>query len=71
MRENDIVDGLIELSSELLLKTDNLEPGLKKDLEKRVQIMLITDESLSLERAVPSYIKYVLKNGSNFEKLDL
>ncbi len=71
VKEADIVSGLTEMANELLLKTDDLEPGLKKDLEKQIKIMMLTNENMNLENAVPSYIKYIFENGSNFEKTRL
>ncbi len=59
------------MSENLLRPMKGLEPGLRKDLEKQVEIMKLTDESMTIEKAGPIYIKYVLQKGSNFEKTRL
>lgn len=33
--------------------------------------MMLTNESMNLENAVQSYIKYIVQNGTNFEKTRL
>lgn len=71
VKEAEIVTELTKMANELLLKTDELEPGLKKDLEKQIKIMMLTNEDMNLDNSVPSYIKYIFENGSNFEKTRL
>jgi len=50
----------------LLKPMKDLEPGLRNDLEKQIEIMRLTDVSMTREKAAPIYIEYVLHKGSIF-----
>jgi len=70
-KEIHIVEALLSMGEPPLWPVNELEPGLRKDLEKQVEIMKLTDESMTSENAAPIYIKYVLHRGSDFEKTKL
>ena len=70
-KEVDIVEVLLAMKENLLMPTKDLEPGLRKDLKKQVEIMKLTDESITDDKAAPIYIEYALRKGSDFEKTRL
>lgn len=70
-REEDIVNGLIEHCNNLISDVSQLEPGLQSAISKFTKILKSTNDSYSERLAVGSYIKYVVRNGSDFEKTRL
>lgn len=70
-REQDIINGLIQHCNDLILDTSTLEPGLQAAIEKFSKMMKSTSASYSSKIAVGNYIKYVVRDGSQFEKTRL
>lgn len=70
-REQDIVDELSMLCNELITDLTKIEPGLKHAIDKFTRMMKITHETYSSIEMVGAYIKYVLREGTLFEKTRL
>ncbi len=71
VRDKVIIEELKKLSRELINDIDELEPGLRKAIEKYILMMRATHKSYAKKNLVPGYIKYVLEEGSVFEKTRL
>lgn len=67
--EDDIVQGLSILCNKLITDTSRLEPGIKVAMDKFVGMIRSTGGDVSTP--VGAYIKYVLNEGSTFEKTRL
>jgi site-specific DNA recombinase len=70
-REQDIVDGLNSMCNELITNLGEIEPGLCEAIDKFTRMMNVTHETGSSLKMVGSYIKYVLRDGTLFEKTRL
>ena len=70
-REQDIADQLGEMCDELITDISELEPGLRDAIDKFTRMMSVTQNTSDKKRIVGAYIKYVLKEGSVFEKTRL
>lgn len=70
-REEDIVNGLIEHCNGLISDTPQLEFGLQSAIEKFTKILKSANKSYSEKLAIGSYIKYVVQDGTDFEKTRL
>lgn len=68
-REEDIVEGLSELCNELITDTSKLEPGLKIAMDKFMRMIRSTGGDV--RTANGSYVRYVLHEGTAFEKTRL
>lgn len=71
VREQDIVDELSSMCNELITDLTELEPGLRDAIDKFTKMMKITHESYSPDEMIGGYIKYVLRDGTLFEKTRL
>jgi site-specific DNA recombinase len=65
-REEDIVEGLSVLCNELITDTSKLEPGLKIAMDKFMRMIRSTGGDTTTARG--AYIRYVLREGTSFEK---
>lgn len=45
-----------------------LEPGLRNAIDKFSKMMMVTHKGYSQKNMIARYVKYVLKEGSGFEK---
>ena len=70
-REQVIVDELSLLCNELITDLTKIEPGLKDAIDRFTKMMKITNETYSSNEMVGGYIKYVLREGTLFEKTRL
>ena len=70
-REKDIVSGLVSICNELIDDPTKLEPGLQAAIDKFTKMIRSTDERYTDSVAIGSYIKYVIQEGSLFEKTRL
>ena len=70
-REQDIVDELSLMCDELITDLDDIEPGLREAISKFTRMMKITHDTHSSEEMVGGYVKYVLCDGTLFEKTRL
>jgi len=69
--ESTIVEELTRLSATLITDHTKLEPGLVSAIQKYEKIARITNPRMSKDKVNSSYIKYVLHEGSLFEKTRL
>ena len=70
-REKDIVSGLISICNELIEDVTRLEPGLRAAIDKFMKMIRSTDEIYTDSVAIGNYIKYVIQEGTLFEKTRL
>jgi DNA invertase Pin-like site-specific DNA recombinase len=70
-REKDIADELGNMCNELITDLTRIEPGLRDAIDKFTKMMKITHETYSSTEMVGGYIKYVLRDGTLFEKTRL
>ncbi len=70
-REKDIVQGLSLMCNELITDLSMVEPGLREAINKFTKMMRVTHETYSSMDMVGGYIKYVLRDGTLFEKTRL
>lgn len=70
-REQDLVDGLSLMCNELIMNLGEVEPGLRDAISKFTRMMKITHETYRAKNMVGGYIKYVLRDGTPFEKTRL
>lgn len=70
-REQDIADELSFMCNELITDLTLLEPGLRDAIDKFTKMMKVTHETYSPDEMVGGYIKYVLHEGTLFEKTRL
>jgi len=66
--ESTIVEELSRLSATLITDNTKLEPGLASAIKKYEKIASITNPSMGKDEVNSSYIKYVLHEGTLFEK---
>jgi len=69
--ESTIVEELIRLSATLIIDNTKLEPGLTLAIQKYEKIASITNPRMGKDEVNSSYIKYVLHEGTLFEKTRL
>ncbi len=70
-REQDIVDELSSMCNELITDLGAVEPGLREAIDKFTRMMKVTHETYSSTEMIGGYIKYVLRDGTLFEKTRL
>lgn len=70
-REQDIVDELSSMCNELITDLGEVEPGLLEAINKFTRMMKVTHETYSATEMTGGYIKYVLRDGTLFEKTRL
>jgi hypothetical protein len=70
-REEDIAEQLIGMCNELVKSLNALDPSLQKAIDKFSRMMAITHDELDQIKAVEGCIKYVLRDGTLFEKTRL
>ncbi len=69
--EETIVKELNLMCNELITDLREIEPGLRDAINKFTRMMKITHETYSSQDMVGGYIKYVLREGTQFEKTRL
>ena len=70
MRDTAITAELIKFCDELITDTKVLEPGLMNAIDKYSRMMKSTHKSSEINM-ITGYVKYVLNEGSMFEKTRL
>lgn len=70
VRDTAITSELIKFCDELITDVTILEPGLKDAIDKYTKMMKSTYKSTKVDMAA-GYVKYVLNEGSQFEKIRL
>lgn len=70
-REKDIVQELSLMCDELITDLNEVEPGLREAISKFTRMMKVTHEAYSPQDMIGGYIKYVLRDGTLFEKTRL
>lgn len=71
VREEIIVKELVSMCDELITDTADLEPGLRNALDKFALMMRATHKGYGKKNMISGYVKYVLQEGSEFEKTRL
>lgn len=71
VKEKDIVEGLIKISDQLITDLSSLEPGLQKAIDRYENMTRIYNPGSDKSEVISNYIKYVLINGTDFEKTRL
>lgn len=69
--EANIVEQLSEMCDELITDIREVEPNLRSAITKFTNMMTITHEAYGQNEMIGAYIKYVLHNGTLFEKTRL
>jgi hypothetical protein len=69
--EKGIVEELYNIRNELITDLRKVEPGLNDAIDKFTRMMSVTDKNYDKKEMVGGYIKYVLYEGSLFEKTRL
>lgn len=69
--EETIINELSLMCNELITNLTEVEPGLRDAINKFTKMMRITNETYSPQDMVGGYIKYVLHEGTLFEKTRL
>jgi hypothetical protein len=69
--EENVVEQLAEMCNELISDIRNVEPSLQSSIHRFSKMMSITHSENDQNTVLDAYIKYVLKNGSIFEKTRL
>jgi site-specific DNA recombinase len=70
VKESSIINGLIELSDSLKF-LDTMEPGLQKSMNQFATMMRSLEPTASSQDAKKGYVKYLLTQGTDFEKTRL
>ncbi len=70
-RSSDIADELSTMCNELITDLTRIEPGLHDAIDKFTKMMKVTHETYNSMEMVGGYIKYVLRDGTLFEKTRL
>jgi site-specific DNA recombinase len=70
-REQDIADELSSMCNELINDLTQVEPGLRDAIDKFTKMMRVSHETYSPTEMIGGYIKYVLRDGTLFEKTRL
>lgn len=71
VREETIINELTRMCNELIKDSDQFEPGLQNAINKFKKVMRITQPNYSPKDTMGNYVKYVLLEGSEFEKTRL
>lgn len=71
VREEVIVLELVGMCDELITDTAELEPGLRNALDKFALMMKATHKGYGKKNMIAGYVKYVLQEGTEFEKTRL
>ena len=66
-----IADELALMCDEVITETASLEPGLRAAIDKFNKIIRVAEENFSPTKIIGSYVKYVLAEGTMFEKTRL
>lgn len=69
--EKGIVDELCNMQNELIIDLREVEPGLRDAISKFTRMISVTNDNYDEKEMVGGYIKYVLREGSLFEKTRL
>lgn len=69
--EQSIADQLSLMCNELITDLQDVEPNLRTAIDKFTRMMDITYDDHNQQHVIGAYIKYVLKNGTLFEKTRL
>lgn len=69
--EENVVDQLAAMCNELISDVRNVEPSLQSAIQRFSKMMSITYLEHDQTSVVSAYVKYVLRNGSLFEKTRL
>lgn len=70
-REEDIIEELSFICNELITDIRNVEPNLRMAIDKFERMMVITHSEQDQRQMIGAYIRYVLHNGTLFEKTRL
>lgn len=70
-REEELIEQLSLVCNELIDDIRDVEPNLRKAIDKFIQMMKVAQPQHSKRHAVGGYIKYVLHHGTIFEKTRL
>lgn len=71
VRVEVIEQELVKMCDELIKDLTELEPGLRSAIEKFTLMMRATHKGYGKKNLIAGYVKYVLKEGSEFEKTRL
>lgn len=71
VREAVIIEELSKLSDELITDVTELEPGLRNAINKFTLMMKATHKGYDKKNLIAGYVKYVLQEGTVFEKTRL
>ncbi len=71
VREETIIEELLNMSSKLALEDEDCEPGLINAIEKYSDMMSTSNTDFKTTDGLGGYAKYVLERGSDFEKTRL
>jgi hypothetical protein len=71
VREEDITEELVKLCDHLITDLSALEPGLRNAIDKFSKMMRVTHKGYGKKNLTAGYVKYVLQEGSEFEKTRL
>jgi site-specific DNA recombinase len=69
--ESDIIEQLNGMCNDLIVDIKETEPGLRRAIDKFVNMMGITYETHDKNEMIGFYIKYVLRYGTQFERTRL
>jgi CDP-diacylglycerol pyrophosphatase len=69
--EANIIEQLSNMCNDLMSYIRNVEPNLRVAINKFAKMMSITNGESEQREMIGSYIKYVLHNGTQFEKTRL
>ena len=67
VKEEIIIQELTKLSKSIIIQQNNVEPGLSEAIERYLMMVKSTHKTSQAE-AIDGYIKYVLRNGTDFER---
>ena len=71
IREDQLIDELVNVADEFQLSTSTAEPGLVKAVKNFAAIARTFSDDLSVRAAFPLYARHVLEKGSGFERTQL
>jgi hypothetical protein len=69
--EKGIIEELCSMRNNLITDLREVEPGLRDAIDKFTRMMIVTNENYDKQEMIGGYIKYVLYEGSLFEKTRL
>lgn len=70
-REEAISKQLIAMCNELVKSLGDLDPTLQRAIDKFSRMMAVTYDEANQSKVIEGYVKYVLRNGTNYEKTRL